>query len=139
MEELQAYTRIYAENVPMPITIPIIREPAGESGTCIEEQAPYQLDIHADFTLRMQGDSMTAARINDGDIVFIHKQDHVDDGEIAAVLINDTTTLKRVYFIGEKIQCLAENPNYKPLYFDTCHDDTFKILGKAVAFYSEIE
>ena len=134
------YSNISTENVHAPITIPIMLEPVRESDSCIEDQTPYLLDIHADFTLRMQDDSMTAARINDGDIVFIHKQDHVDDGEIAAVLINDTTTLKRVYFIGEKIQCMSENPNYKPLYFDTCHDDdTFKILGKAVAFYSEIE
>lgn len=40
---------------------------------------------------------MIGARINDGDIVFIRKQHDVDDGEIAAVLIDDEATLKRVY------------------------------------------
>ena len=38
------------------------------------------------------------SRINDGDIVFIKQQSTVENGEIAAVLINDSATLKRVYF-----------------------------------------
>lgn len=45
---------------------------------------------------------MIGARIYDGDIVFIHKQEMVDDGEIAAVLIDDEATLKRVYYDQEK-------------------------------------
>lgn len=55
-------------------------------------------NVHADFCLRAKGDSMIGARIQDGDIVFIKKQEMVDDGEIAAVLIEDEATLKRVYY-----------------------------------------
>ena len=58
-------------------------------------------NIKADFCLRAKGDSMIGARIQDGDIVFIHKQEMVDDGEIAAVLIDDEATLKRIYYDQE--------------------------------------
>ena len=45
--------------------------------------------LQCDFALRVRGDSMTGARINDGDIVFIRSQEDVDDGDIAAVLLGD--------------------------------------------------
>lgn len=54
--------------------------------------------INADFCLKAKGDSMIGARIYDGDIVFIKKQPIVENGEIAAVLIGDEATLKRVYY-----------------------------------------
>ena len=55
---------------------------------------------------------MTGARIYDGDIVFIRSQSSVDNGEIAAVIINDEATLKRVYFYPEegKLILSPENP-----------------------------
>ena len=53
-------------------------------------------NIKCDFTLICKGDSMVNARINDGDIVYIKQQSQVDNGEIAAVLIDNEATLKRV-------------------------------------------
>ena len=55
-------------------------------------------DISADFCLRCVGDSMINARINDGDIVFIKACPEVDNGQIAAVSIDNEVTLKRVYY-----------------------------------------
>ena len=54
-------------------------------------------DIEADFCLKAKGDSMIGARILDGDIVFIKKTDIVNNGEIAAVIIEDEVLLKRFY------------------------------------------
>lgn len=54
-------------------------------------------NIRADFALRCKGDSMIDAHIYDGDIVYIRKQPIVDNGEIAAVIIDDEATLKRFY------------------------------------------
>ena len=51
-----------------------------------ETYVEARADIQADFCLQAQGDSMIGARIQDGDIVFIHKQETVENGEIAAVL-----------------------------------------------------
>lgn len=98
-------------------------------------------NIKADFCLRAKGDSMIGARIYDGDIVFIRKQEMVDDGEIAAVLIDDEATLKRVYYDQESgvIQLFAENPNYKTMRFSGEELDHIRILGKAVALQTDIK
>lgn len=97
-------------------------------------------NIQADFCLKAQGDSMTGARIYDGDIVFIRQQDMVEDGEIAAVLIDDEATLKRVYYDQEAgvLSLFAENPQYKTMRFSGEELDHIRILGKAVAFQSDI-
>ena len=81
---------------------------------------------------------MIGARIYDGDIVFIRKQPDVLDGEIAAVLIEDEATLKRVYKMPNRIQLRAENPAYPPLNFEGIRCKEVHILGKAVAFQSAI-
>lgn len=93
-------------------------------------------EIHCDFALTCRGDSMIGARIYDGDIVFIRKQDYVDDGSIAAVLIDDEATLKRVYHLSEgRIELRAENPRYRPIIIGGENETrSCKILGKAVAF-----
>ena len=98
-------------------------------------------NIRADFCLKAKGDSMIGARINYGDIVFIRKQDMVDDGEIAAVLIDDEATLKRVYYDREAgvLSLFAENPQYRTMRFSGSALKTIRILGKAVAFQSDIK
>ena len=102
----------------------------------IEGYLPYDGN-DADFCLRIHGDSMISARINDGDIVFIKQQATVENGEIAAVLINDSATLKRVYFLdNSSIQLRPENPKYKPMVFSKENCDDFRILGKAIALYT---
>lgn len=97
-------------------------------------------DIDADFCLTAKGDSMINARILNGDIVFIRAQDIVDNGEIAAVLIENEVTLKRVYYYRNenKLILAAENPKYAPLVYLGEELNSIKILGKAVAFQSNI-
>lgn len=97
-------------------------------------------DLHADFCLRAKGDSMIGARIHDGDIVFVRKQDTVEDGEIAAVLIEGEATLKRVYYDREAntLSLYAENPLFKTMHFSGPRLDQIRILGKAVAFQSAV-
>ena len=102
----------------------------------IEGYLPYD-DNDADFCLRIHGDSMINARINDGDIVFIKQQSTVENGEIAAVLVNDSATLKRVYFVDDTVQLRSENPKYKPMVFSKNNCDNFRILGKAIALYTK--
>ena len=97
-------------------------------------------EVDVDFCLKARGDSMTGARIHDGDIVFIKAQDTVDNGEIAAVIINDEATLKRVYYYPEeeKLILCPENPRYAPLVYFKDELMGIKILGKAVYFQSKI-
>lgn len=92
----------------------------------------------ADFALRIKGDSMIGARIYDGDLVFIHAQDDVDDGEIAAVMIDDEATLKRVFKLGDRVILRAENPAYAPFEYSAHDGKNLRILGKAIAFQGQI-
>ena len=105
-----------------------------------ESFAAIDKNIDADFCLIASGDSMTGARIFDGDIVFIRSQNSVDNGEIAAVIIDDEATLKRVYYYPEKEKLVLnpENPKYAPLVYVGGELNSIKIIGKAVAFQSSV-
>lgn len=124
--------------------IPMLGEIAcGQPIFANEDRESYVLagtDINADYCLKARGDSMIGARINDGDIVFIREQAIVDDGDIAAVIIDDEATLKRVYYEKEKnrLTLQAENPKYRPLSYEGEELNHIKILGKAIAFQSDI-
>ena len=91
--------------------------------------------IRADFALTCRGDSMVNAGIRDADIVYIRRQSTVENGQIAAVLVDGgEATLKRFYRMGNKITLNAENPAYAPLVFVDAEMDSVRVLGLAVAF-----
>ncbi len=94
---------------------------------------------NADFCMKMSGDSMIGARIYDGDIVFVKRQDDVEDGELAAVLIDGEVMLKRVYKLGDRVQLRSENPAYSPVMVEGEDWEKVQILGKAVAFQSGLK
>lgn len=123
---------------------PLLGEIAcGEPIYADEEHESYILagsDLEADFCLRAKGDSMINARILDGDIVFIKKTPMVNNGEIAAVIIDEEATLKRVYYYAEsaKLILTPENPKYEPLVYVGEELNAIRIIGKAVAFHSVV-
>lgn len=104
----------------------------------IEDYITVPENIDTDFALRCKGDSMINARIFDGDIVFIRQQDDVDNGTIAAVLIEDEATLKKVYKYHNRVELRAENPLMPTIELEGPELENFKIIGKAVYFLSEI-
>lgn len=81
------------------------------------------------FYLRAKGDSMTGARIYDGDLLLIRKQPEVENGEIAAVIIGDDSeaVLKRVYKSNGQIVLQPENSSYGPIF---CPPNKAKIVGR---------
>lgn len=96
--------------------------------------------VRCDFTLVCRGDSMINARIFDGDIVCIREQPEVENGEIAAVLIDsEEATLKRVKLYEDHIVLEPENPMYKPMVFWGEEMNTVRILGKATHFISALK
>lgn len=108
-----------------------------------EERESYVqagVNIKADFCLIARGDSMIGARIHDGDIVFCRSQNMVENGEIAAVIIGDEATLKRVYYYPDKQKLVlqAENPKYEPFVYVGSELDEINIIGKAIAFQSDV-
>lgn len=96
------------------------------------------IEVQADFVLKVHGDSMTGARINDGDYVFIRQQPEVENGEIAAVAVGDEATLKRFYKYGDMVILHSENPNYKDIVFTGNDGQDVHVIGKAVAFQSDV-
>lgn len=123
---------------------PLLGEIAcGEPIFANEDKESYvmaDMDIRADFCLRAKGDSMTGARIYDGDIVFVREMPIVENGDIAAVIIEDEATLKRVYYSPDDnlLQLIAENPKYPPLVYSGEELNHIRILGKAVYFMSAL-
>lgn len=115
----------------------------GEPIWADEDKESYimaDMDIQADFCLTAKGDSMVNARINNGDIVFIKQMPVVQNGDIAAVIIDNEATLKRVYYYPEKNKLVLnpENPAFEPLVYVDDELNTIRILGKAVYFMSAL-
>lgn len=125
--------------------VPVIGNIAcGNPIEAVEEFEAYVevgADIKCDYCVRAKGDSMINARINDGDVVFIRQQDIVENGEIAAVLIDNEVTLKRFYYYPDdnRVVLQAENPRFEPLVYVGEELNHVKVLGKAVAFQSDLE
>ena len=82
------------------------------------------------FFLRAKGDSMINARIMDGDLLLIRRQDDVENGEIAAVLIDGEAVLKRVYKTNGTIILQSENPKYQPIVVQKNDMKNVRIIGK---------
>lgn len=108
----------------------------------IEEYDDVPDDIKCDFTLLCDGDSMINARIFDGNIVYIRQQPQVDNGEIAACLVDGEfetkATLKRFYKYDDKIILQAENPAYPPFVYVNEEMNRVRVIGKAVGFTSKL-
>jgi len=125
----------------MPIVrkkFPLLGEVACGEPTYAEEEHETLIEstenIDADFCLRAKGDSMTGSQINDGDIVFIKQMPMVDNGDIAAVLIENETTLKRVDYNPDAglLILMPDNPAFRPLVYKGEELSQVRILGRAV-------
>jgi repressor LexA len=91
-------------------------------------------ELVCDYALIAKGDSMLP-RIHDGDLVFIREMPVVENGKIAAVLIEDEATLKRVFFYPEKqkLMLVSDNPAWEPFLYVGEELENVRILGLAVA------
>lgn len=100
---------------------------------------PMHMD--GEFALICKGDSMVDANIQDGDIVLMKKTSDVEDGRIAAVLIEDETTLKKVYKRDKSLVLQPCNSAYGPIVYsyDDAEDKGIQILGECVGIYHAVE
>ena len=123
--------------------IPVLGEIAcGEPIFAEEDRSVYvsvERDVDCDYAVIAQGDSMLP-RIHHGDLVFIKEMPVVDNGRIAAVLINDEATLKKVFFYPDeqKLTLMPLNPDYEPLVYIGEQLQTVRIMGLAVAVHSSL-
>src|SRR5512136_1824430 len=103
--------------------------------TAADEVIALTRDIVRDtgdlFALRVKGDSMIDAMVNDGDIVVMKKADRARNGEMVAVWLSDRneTTLKHFYLEGNKVRLQPANPTMQPIMVDP---GKVQIQGKVV-------
>lgn len=86
------------------------------------------------FALRVSGDSMNAARIQDGDILIVRRQEEVENGEVAVVMVGDEdATVKRFYATGSTVTLMPQstNPTHQPQIYDTT-TTPIRVIGKVV-------
>ncbi len=106
----------------------------------IEGYFPMDYQERADFALRIKGDSMIEAGINEGDIVFIKRQPQLENKDIGAFLIDDSATLKRFYKDEKSITLIPANSKYDILRFSKeeleQNQEQVQIIGKMVGLYS---
>lgn len=124
-----------------PTTIPVLGSvPAGVPIEAIQDIIDYE-EIDAAtaakgeyFALQVKGSSMEP-RICEGDIVIVRKQDDVESGEIAIVMVNgDNATIKLLLKYEDGIRLMPTNPAYEPLYFtnDEILEKPVKVIGKVI-------
>jgi len=82
------------------------------------------------FILRVSGESMIKAGINDNDLAIIEKCNDASNGEIVVALIDDSATIKRFFKEKDHIRLQPENDTMSPILVDNC-----SILGKLVGIY----
>lgn len=120
-------------------TIPVLGRVA--AGMPLYAQENIESYISVDYpnpneytALRVNGDSMNAARIDDGDIIIIRKQDIVENGEIAVVIVNgDDATVKRYHRDGNIVTLTPQsyNPEHTVQIY-SLKDVPIRIFGKVV-------
>ena len=91
--------------------------------------------INSDFCLYADGDSMIDAGINEGDLVFFKQTPQVENGTIAAVFVDDTTTLKRFFKNEHEIILQPENKFYSPIIIREGDGQEVRVLGEMVGMY----
>lgn len=94
---------------------------------------PQSLQGRGDlFALRVQGESMIEAGIEDGDIVVLRRQETAENGEIVVAMIDDEATLKRIYYEDGHVRLQPENAAMEPIYADEV-----VILGRLLALFRQ--
>ena len=118
--------------------IPLLGTIAAGEPIFAEEEHETYVDVggsvRADFALEVQGESMEPV-YKDGDVVYIRRQDDVRDGQVAAVVVDDSATLKRVYHLPVGVQLMPLNPAFAPMLFTPENSDSVRILGLAVGYF----
>ena len=102
----------------------------------IQDTFPLPVDFIGNgefFILTVSGESMIEAGINDGDYVIIRKQNHCQNGDIVAAMLEDEATIKRFYKEKDWIRLQPENSSMDPII-----TSDVMILGKLIGLYRKV-
>ncbi len=126
------------------VSVPILgRVRAGEPILAIENIEGYiNLDrslVSAEkvFLLRVQGDSMMDAHIQDGDFALVKPQSSAENGDIVVALIEDEATIKRIFLDQDLIRLEPANPNMEPIVVKK-GEKKISIVGKVIGIFRKL-
>jgi repressor LexA len=126
------------------LSLPIVgRVRAGEPILAIENIEGYiNLDkslVSSEdvFLLRVQGDSMIEAHIQDGDFALVKPQPNAENGEIVVALIEDEATIKRIFMKKDLIRLEPANPSMEPIVVRK-GEKKISIVGKVVGIFRKL-
>ncbi|MEW5723628.1 MAG: transcriptional repressor LexA [Thermodesulfobacteriota bacterium] len=111
---------------------PLLAEEHRESDLPVD---PALFGCRTAFALEVHGDSMIGAHIQDGDLAIIRPQEEVEDGGIAAVLVEGVepeATLKILHRRKDRLELHPANPDYAPLVFRGPEQAGVRVLGRLV-------
>jgi repressor LexA len=122
------------------VRVPLVGRIAAGAPSLAQQEIETMLAVPGEFAgggehfaLRVSGDSMTGAGIQDGDVVLVRRQDDCDDGDIVAAIqpgpAEDEATVKRLRRTGGRVVLVPENPRLQP--FDLAEGG--RVLGRVVA------
>ncbi len=118
---------------------PIPVEPLEGDETIEINRALFGRETRDLFALRVKGNSMIDALIHNGDLVVLRQQEHIENGQMAAVWIDNDlgeTTLKKVYREGKRVRLQPANPTMDPIYVPA---EQVQIKGKVVLVIRQLE
>lgn len=104
-----------------------------------EEISKELADKGEHFALRIKGDSMEP-KISDGDVVIVRKQEAVENGQIAVVLVNgDDATVKKFFRNDNGIKLVSTNPSYDPFFYTPEEVDSLpvRVIGRVIELRSK--
>ncbi|MCK5164855.1 MAG: transcriptional repressor LexA [Desulfobacula sp.] len=117
--------------------IPIIGKIAAGAPILANQETEDYLKIPTDFlssghyfALHVTGDSMKNIGINTGDIAIIRHQSIVENGEVAAVILEDEATLKRFFKYTDRVELRSENPEFSNIVIPKLDNSHIRIAGK---------
>jgi len=119
------------------VAVPILGCVAAGRPILAEENVIGEIQVDADmvrggqfFALEVQGDSMTGAGVNNGDIVLVRQQPLAENGDIVVALFEGEATVKRLHLRGGRIELRPENPEHQRIQVGP--EDDLRIAGKVV-------
>ncbi len=134
--ELTAVSR-----APRPVAVPIVGQVAAGPPILAEENLEGTLLLDPAlakgkrlFALRIQGESMRDAGLEEGDLCMVQMTRTAENGDIVVALLDGEATVKRFKRTKDAVMLLPENPDYQPITI-TAKGPAFRIVGKVVALY----
>lgn len=114
----------------IPAGEPIVSDENVEGDIAIDERLAKGKQI---FALRVKGNSMINAGINEGDIAVVKKDPYPNDGEIVVAMVDGEVTLKRFIRKNGKPFLKPENPDFQSIDLSSFPNDQVRIIGKVIA------